>query len=662
MTMNQIKEKKFMKIKLLAFLALSLFFNLNVFAQANTAGTRPNIIIILADDLGYADVGFNRTASFPSELGAIPTPNLDTLADNGIVCNNGHVAHPFCGPSRAAIMTGMYPHRIGAQYNLPNDTTTELGVPSDTYPNEAVFFPELIDATGYNTAAFGKWHLGFKQGKYQPLDHGFDYFFGFLGGGKPYFEAYYEDNFIRRINNGQAVTNEYQDGLWRDRGYIEESEFSDAPEEDYLTDILTDDAISYIAANASSDPNDDPFFIYLAYNAPHTPLEAPAAEIAAFKAANSGFEDAYRNSTFVTQSNQVLKEAEADRPAKIEEFVEDRMIYATMVSNMDTNIGRIVTELKKDMDVFNNTVIIFLSDNGGYTHSKGAVNYPLASLKGSVDEGGHRVPFFVHWPAQITTPGTYDYQVSSIDLYPTLVSLAGGTIPNTKTIDGVNFMDKLIDGDEARPGEPLYVLRPQNGFHNAAVVSYPYRMTRKGGNGAWKLYDVRVNPEVQLTGSVDGTPVSQIINDLEDQAAEWARGFINVYPSWFDHERGDGHPHRILWFGEDNSGNTATAVFPGLDSTYNDPTLIPSNLSADDVFGKLFSIYPNPTKDYVNFNFKESVDKLELEVLSISGQSIKKFKPSSNNPRLDISDLKQGTYILRINADNNLSIEKVIKL
>lgn len=623
----------------------------NLYSQ--TAGTRPNIIVILADDLGYADVGFNREAGFSEGYGIIPTPELDNLANNGIICTNAHVAHPFCGPSRAAIMTGVYPHRIGAQYNLPNNITTTLGVPDESYANESVFFPELIDDTGYNTAAYGKWHLGFTAGKFQPLDKGFDYFFGFLGGGKNYFESKYEDLFYNRQGGANPVTNEYQDPLQRNRSYIDRNQYSNHEEDDYLTDVLTDDVINYIDEKAA---DTDPFLIYLAYNAPHTPLQAPANEIAEFLSANPNFEDAIRADEYITQSRPVLKEAEADRPAKIEEFVQARITYATMVANMDKNIGRVVDKLEEKNEL-ENTVIIFFSDNGGYTYSKGAVNYPLAALKGSVDEGGHKVPFFVHWPNKITSPGTYKYQISSLDLYPTLVNLAGGTIPTSKTIDGVDFMDKIIANEDARPNEALFVLRPQNGFHNAAIISHPYRIVRKGGNGAWKLYHADVNPEVQITGSIDGKPVSQIIAELEQQGANWARTFKDIKPAWFDHERGNGHPHRILWYGEDNAGNKADPVFPGYDSTYHD-----SSLGFEDVIKDLYRIYPNPSRENFNIQFNSNFNKLEIELLTTTGKLIKKINPNLVETKIQAQNLKAGMYLLKIKSDNNLSIEKVIKL
>ncbi len=541
--------------------SVMLLFTINMFTQ--TAGTRPNIIVILADDLGYGDVGFNRDAynsthPFPAERGIIPTPNIDALANNGIICRNAHVAHPFCGPSRVGLLTGMMPHRIGAQYNLPNDITTTLGVPT-----EETYFSKVLQDSDYNTAAIGKWHLGFEHGSYQPLDRGFDYFFGMLGGGKNYFESIYEDNFYNRLGGSNPVTNEYQDPLWRDRGYVPESEFSDAPEEDYLTDVLTDEAIAYIATNA---PLSDPFFMYLSYNAPHTPLQAPAAEIAQFKLDNPNFESLVNNSDYIKNSNPVTKLPAEDQQAKIDELTEARVTYATMVANMDKNIGRVIAELQKDMTEFNNTLIIFLSDNGGYTFSKGAVNWPLDALKGSVKEGGHKVPMFVHWPAQITTPATYDHQLSSLDLYPTLVNLAGNNLmPVDKTLDGVDFMDDLIAGSDARPDETVIIMRPQNGFHNGGLSNGKWKIVKTAG-GAWKLYDILTDPGETTDVRATETNAEQIIQDMLDDAIGIVKDFKDVKPAWYDNDGdGSGHPHSFLW---------DDGTLPAYDALFESPLLL----------------------------------------------------------------------------------------
>ena len=551
-------KNKFFKNCVLFFTVLISVSN---FAQTTDA-TRPNIIVILADDLGYADVGFNRDASFPSERGAIPTPNLDVLASNGIIMKNAHVVHPFCGPSRVALLTGIYPHRIGAQYNLPNNITSTVGVPQ----NET-YFSKILQDSGYNTSAIGKWHLGYEDGKYQPLDRGFDHFFGFLGGGKNYFEDIYEDSFYNRLGGSNPVTNEYQDPLQRNRDYVTRNEYSNAPNQDYLTDVLTDNAIQYIADNKGST---DPFFMYLAYNAPHTPLQATDAEVAQFKIDNPNFESELRGSDYLINSTPVAKLAtQAEKDAKIEEFVEARIIYATMTVNMDKNIGRVVDELKTNMDDFNNTVIIFLSDNGGYRWSKGADNFPLQQQKGSVLEGGHKVPMFVHWPNKITSNSTYDYQVSSLDIYPTLVKLAGATIPASKKIDGKPFMDQIIAGQKVRQdNEPLFAVRPQNGFQNGGIVSYPWKIVKTGNNGAWRLYNILNDPgeTTDIRNSV--ADAEQIISDLLDEAEVLFSEFKDVKPAWYDNDGdGTGHTHSFLW----NDG-----TLPGYDRLFDRASLAQS--------------------------------------------------------------------------------------
>ncbi|MGJ8743986.1 sulfatase-like hydrolase/transferase [Polaribacter sp.] len=555
-------KKKYVKLCALVFTA---FISVYSYAQT-TNGSRPNIIVILADDLGYGDVGFNRDASFPVDRGVIPTPNIDALASSGVVLKNAHVAHPFCGPSRVAILTGMMPHRIGAQYNLPNDITSTLGVPvNETY------FSTVLQNANYNTAAFGKWHLGFQDGSYQPLDRGFDYFFGFLGGGKNYFENVYEDGFYNRLGGSNPVTNEYQDPLWRDRGYVARDEFSNAENEDYLTDLLTEEAIGYAK---SVETSIDPYFMYLSYNAPHTPLQAPEAEEAQFKLDNPDFEELIRNSPYITESNPVNKESDPDKKAElIEKFVQARITYATMVTNMDTNIGKLVAELKKDMTKFNNTVFIFLSDNGGYTHSKGAVNWPLDAGKGSVKEGGHKVPMFVSWPDKIAAGGpNYNHQISSIDIYPTLVGLAGATVPEGKVIDGVDFMDKLIAGEDARPDDGLIILRPQNGFHNGGIAYENWKIVKTANGGQWNLFDISTDPgeENNIRNSLSNG--EEIVQTILDKAIAKVVEFKDVKPAWYDNDNedvdgdgeGDGHVHSFLW---------DDGTLPGYDRLFETPLL-----------------------------------------------------------------------------------------
>ncbi|MEN8702689.1 MAG: sulfatase-like hydrolase/transferase, partial [Polaribacter sp.] len=285
-------------------------------------------------------------------------------------------------------------------------------------------------------------------------------------------------------------------------------------------------------------------------------------EIDQFKLDNPDFEDLIRNSSYITNSTPVTNISDpTERAAKIEEFVEARIIYATMTVNMDKNIGRIVDELKTDMNVFNNTVIIFLSDNGGYRWSKGAVNYPLQQQKGSVLDGGHKVPMFVHWPDKITTNSTYDYQISALDIYPTLSNLAGATIPASKKLDGLDFMDKIIAGEKVREDDkPLYAVRPQNGFHNGGLASYPWKIVKTGNNGQWRLYNISNDPGETTNLRSTEPNAEQIIDDLLDKGQVLFTEFKDVVPAWYDNDGdGSGHPHSFLW---------ADGTLPGYDRLF----------------------------------------------------------------------------------------------
>ena len=540
----------------LVFLTLSLQLCVN----AQTEGTKPNIILIFADDLGYTDVGFNRDdASYPDAYGEIPTPKIDALAANGVIAKNAHVAHPFCGPSRAALLTGVYPHRVCAQYNLPNDLNASEGVST----NEK-FFSKVLQENSYNTAAIGKWHLGVDT-QFKPNNRGFDYFFGMLGGGHNYFESSYEAQWI---NNGGTTTNEYQVPLVRNNDYVIPSEFDN---DEYLTDILTEEAVNYINTNAA---DTDPFFMYLAYNAPHTPLQAPANKIAAFDAANGNGTAGSTFSTVVATSPDILN---ANIPAAWtgtdqeyrDSLVEDRLIYATMVSIMDEGVG-LVTDALVTNGILDNTLIIFMSDNGGKLRQAGAVNYPLTAGKGSVDEGGHRVPMLFHWPDQFSAGQSYDHLVTSLDLYPSFLELAGAPVPTGKLLEGKSVMNQIITNQDARPSESIYVMRPQSGFHNGAIMNGDYKISKKGSNNTaagFKLYNIISDPGETTDIRSTEPNAETIVDDMLTQGVAWVSEFQDVGPCWFDHD--NPHPHEALW----NSG-----ALPNYDGFFGMPLIQETDL------------------------------------------------------------------------------------
>ena len=265
------------------------------------ADDRPNIIVIMADDMGYADAGFTGASE-------IQTPHLDALAASGVTFSSGYVTHPYCGPSRAGLLSGRYQQRFGFETNPAYD-------PSNPYmgidPNEPLF-PQRLQKAGYRTGVIGKWHLG-AAAPFHPSKRGFDYFCGFLGGGHDYF----------KIDLRQPVK----------EGYLQALERNGKPAEfdGYLTTALSNDAADFIESN-----KDDPFFLYLAYNAPHAPLQAPAEAIAKY----SNIKD------------------------------DKRRRYAAMVDVMDAGIGKVIAALDQN-GLRENTLVFFLSDNGGPQPTKG---------------------------------------------------------------------------------------------------------------------------------------------------------------------------------------------------------------------------------------------------------------------------------------------------
>ena len=248
--------------------------------------------------------------------------------------------------------------------------------------------------------------------------------------------------------------------------------------------------------------------------------------------------------------------------------------------------------------------------------------------------------------------------MSSLDLYPTIVNLAGGTIPTTKIIDGKDIMDKLIAGQDARPnGEATYIVRPQLGFQNGAIMSYPWKIVKTGGNGKWKLFNIVNDPGESNDVRKTESTAEVIIQKLLDQGIAWAKQFKNVKPAWYDNDGEDGpdgptgHPHAALW----NDG-----TLPAYDKLFESSDL---TLGLGSIYKSNMSIYPNPTADFININFDDKINSLDLEILSITGQTLKKIKGNNENiPRIDTSDLPKGTYILRILADGKLSLEKIIKI
>lgn len=410
------------------FVASFMLVTFVVCATAQGA-EQPNIIHIVADDLGWKDVGFNGCSD-------IPTPNLDQLAAEGATFTHFYV-QPMCTPTRAALMTGRYPFRYGLQ------TAVIPSVSAYGLDTTEWLMPQCLKDAGYTTAIIGKWHLGHADKKWWPRQRGFDYQYGPMIGELDYF-----------THEEHGVIDWYRDN-------------EQVVEEGYTTQLLGDDAVRYINEQKPGRP----FYLYLTFNAPHTPYQAPQDYI--------------------------------DRFPQIKDPT--RRIYAGMVACLDDEIGRVVAALDAG-GLRDNTLILFHSDNGGTKNAMFAGvmadvskiripcdNGPYRDGKGSLYEGGTRVCAFANWPDRIK-PQTVDGLIHAVDLYPTLATLAGASTDKCKPLDGVNVWDTIATGSPSPRSQFVYNIEP----FRAAMRDGQYKLIwRATLPSSVDLYDLSADPSEQ---------------------------------------------------------------------------------------------------------------------------------------------------------------------
>ncbi|QBN20316.1 sulfatase family protein [Flavobacterium nackdongense] len=355
---------------------------------------KPNIIIILADDLGYADVGFNGCKD-------IPTPNIDRIANEGVKFTNAYVTFSVCGPSRAGLLTGRYPQRFGYERNpqyRPHDPNMGL-------PKTEQTLAEALKQVGYTSGIVGKWHQGADISNH-PLNRGFQEFFGHLGGGHAYFPEQLTIQDSYAVDNDEGMS--YKTWIMRNQKPIQTKK--------YLTDEFSDEAVQFVERNKK-----EPFFLYLSYNAPHSPLQATQEYL--------------------------------DRFPNIED--KKRKTYAAMVSAVDDGVGRLLDKLEA-LHLDSNTLVYFLSDNGGPENDNSSDNGVLRAGKSSVYEGGFHVPFAMQWKGTVK-PTVYDNPVSSLDIFATIAALSKAPIIKDKPLDGVNLIPFITGNNKAIPHETIYL-------------------------------------------------------------------------------------------------------------------------------------------------------------------------------------------------------------
>lgn len=431
--------------------------------SAPAAPKQPNILVIVADDLGYADLGIHGGKE-------VPTPNIDALATSGVRCTSGYVCSPYCSPSRAGFLTGISPTRFGHEFNPHVGNEETLGLPLD----RRTIANHLRDA-GYATALFGKWHQGFSA-SHHPLARGFDEYVGFLVGGH---------NFVLH----QDADPEFGSGhshnmIYRGRELLRTN--------GYTTDLFTDETLSFIDRHRQK-----PWFIYLAYNAVHTPLE-------------------------------VLDKHRSRIPASITD--EPRIGYLSLLLGLDDCIGRITSHLKQ-AGIEKDTLVVFFGDNGGSGHKpylayNTGVNAPLRGDKGLTLEGGIRVPFFLSWPGTLPAGQTYDQPVSTLDILPTSCAAAGSQ-PGT-TVEGVNLLPHL-QGQNPHPPHPALFWRfgPQKAVRQGQWKLVDWRDFDTKTQSGWQLYDLS-----QDIGEKNNLAAShpEKVAELEKAWSQW--NAQNVTPLW----------------------------------------------------------------------------------------------------------------------------------
>jgi arylsulfatase A-like enzyme len=425
---------------------------------------RPNVLLVITDDQGYGDFSLHGNPT-------LKTPHIDALGRQSVRFDRFFV-NSFCSPTRAALLTGRYPLRCGV-WGVTHG--------KETMRSEEVTLAEMLRGAGYRTGCFGKWHNG-EQFPYTPPGQGFDEFFGFHNG---HWNNYFDTPLLRG------------------------AKFE--PTKGYITDVLTDEAIRFLGASRQQ-----PFFCYVAYNAPHSPFQAPDKHFAAFKAL--GLDDTLA-------------------------------AFYAMCAAVDDNVGRLLAELDR-LKLAENTIVVFLTDNGGTAGVK-HFNAHMRGGKTSVHEGGTRVPLFVRWPAGLMEARVVPQIAAHIDVTPTLLDLCGIEPPADVKFDGRSLRPLLDGNDRAWPERTLFTHNPisETNRYPGAVRTQKYRLVRElrgaqGGSKAkadrqptgWQLYDMGADPSQAKDLAAE---LPEIVADLSRQYEAWlndiSSGGLRRFPIQIGH-------------------------------------------------------------------------------------------------------------------------------
>ena len=444
----------------------------------STRNSKPNIVVIVADDLGWNDISANGNKE-------IPTPHIDSIGKRGVHFTQGYATAPICGPSRAGLITGRYQQRFGQEFQIhgkikdPKASKPLPGGYIEAYlpenydctaqglPTDEMTLAKLLKDNGYRTGLVGKWHLGFEK-QFWPENRGFDSHFGFLGGGSTYADTLDEAVVYKDLPwvSSKKGMNRQEDRAIRENGQVIEVK-------EYLTTRFGKEAVKFIDAN-----KDKPFYLQVTFNAPHTPVQAPKTYY--------------------------------ERFASVKD--ENKRTYYAMIAALDDAVGEILGKLKT-LDLDKNTLVFFVGDNGGASYTRLTDNAPLRGGKLTHYEGGVRVPFFVQWPEKLKAGHVYDKPVTHLDIFTTVAKATGAKLPKKK-YDGIDLLEYTEGEQQKTPHETLFW---RSGYAKA-VRKGNFKLIVNSEKGTQRLYDLTSDPgeRKDLAKIKPG-----IAKDLSNTLAQW---------------------------------------------------------------------------------------------------------------------------------------------
>jgi arylsulfatase A-like enzyme len=444
-----------LKFKFIILFIITILFSIPKYSSAYKAQSKPNILIILVDDLGYGDLSINGGTD-------IQTPNIDRLFEKGMKFKNFYANCTVCSPTRASLLSGSYPDKAGVPGVIRTTRTNSWGY----FSENIITLPQVLKPVGYKTALIGKWHLGLESPN-KPNERGFDFFHGFLG---DMMDDYWTH--LRQGNNYMRLNNKEIDP------------------EGHATDIFSDWAVDYINEAVEKE---SPFFLYLAYNAPHFPIQPPEAWL------------------------KIVKIREPN-------ISEKRAKNVAFVEHLDAGIGKVIKALEETGQT-KNTLIIFSSDNGGHLAS-GASNGNLRGGKQDMYEGGIKVPTCFVWKEKIKPGSSNNNLALTMDIYPTLCEITG--IPVVQTIDGMSIYRTLLGEEQITNSRAVYFMRREGGRYSGlcyyAVRQGQYKLVQNTPFEPMQLFNLETDPKEQIPLS----STSEKFKDLRFKLSQHIRDAGNV--------------------------------------------------------------------------------------------------------------------------------------